>query len=264
MYKLEINIEFSNLLNYNLVMDDAMIYIGKAAKLLGLSGRTLRNWDRSGKLLAMRNTNGRRYYWLEQLQPYLVDIEVIGWLWATKPDAPTVSDDYYCERQDRFTSRLDKLGTLLVQDAQRAGEPVDLPSLLTLVAGEIGDNSFAHNIGRWPDIPGIFFAYDGERRRIVLADRGQGVFATLRRVRPRLDNDRMALRVAFTEIISGRDPEKRGNGLKVVRRVTQTNPIALTFQSGSARVVLPEDGGKRLRTASARTAVKGMYAVITW
>ena len=44
-----------------------------------------------------------------------------------------------------------------------------LYSLITLVTGEIGDNSFAHNIGKWPDTAGIFFGYDLEKRVIVLS-----------------------------------------------------------------------------------------------
>lgn len=240
-------------------MDTERIYIGKAAKLLGVTPRTLRGWDQSGKLPAHRDGSTHRCYTLEQLAPYLVSIDAIGWLWATRAQAPVVSDDYYCERSDRFTSRVAKLGAILATDPQAN----TLASLLTLIVGEIGDNSFAHNVG-WPDTPGVFFAYNLEKRMIVLADRGQGVLATLRRVRPALTDHRAALKVAFTEIISGREPEKRGNGLKVVRRVTQENPIALFYQSGNARVRLPKDGRVRLRVGSAPTTVPGMFAIITW
>jgi len=51
-------------------------------------------------------------------------------------------------------------------------------------------------------------------RKVVLADRGQGVLTTLKRVRRELTNSSEAIRVAFTETISGRYPETRGNGLK--------------------------------------------------
>jgi len=37
--------------------------VGKAAKYLGVSSATLRNWDKSGKLIAYRNPlNGYRLY----------------------------------------------------------------------------------------------------------------------------------------------------------------------------------------------------------
>ena len=56
-------------------------------------------------------------------------------------------------------------------------------------------------------------------RKIVLADRGQGILTTLKRVRPELINSSEAMRLAFTETISGRYPETRGNGLKFVRSI---------------------------------------------
>lgn len=114
-------------------------------------------------------------------------------------------------------------------------------SLVVAVAGEIGNNSFDHNLGNWPDTPGVFFGYDIAKKIIVLADRGQGILTTLKRVKPGLDNDQDALRVAFTEILSGRAPEERGNGLKFVRKVVTENPMGLTFQTGDAELELAKD-----------------------
>jgi len=104
--------------------------------------------------------------------------------------------------------------------------------LIVAIAGEIGNNSFDHNLGNWPDVPGIFFGYDINKKEIVLADRGQGILKTLQRIRPGLNNNKDALNTAFTEVISGRSPEDRGNGLKFVRKVVLENPIDLFFQSG--------------------------------
>ena len=43
------------------------------------------------------------------------------------------------------------------------------------------------------------------------------------------------MQIAFTEIVSGRAPEQRGNGLKVVRQVAKKdNAIGLNFRSGTA------------------------------
>lgn len=242
-------------------MYEGRIQIGKAAALIGVTPQTLRNWDGKGKLRAIRSAGRHRYYTLNQLQPYLAAIDAIGWLWATQPTAPPVADEYYCERQDRFSSRLVKLSQVLLHDQSRNTE--DLVSLLTLVTGEIGDNSFAHNVGNWPDVPGLFFGYDIDQRRIVLADRGRGVLTTLRQVRPALSDDRVALRVAFTQILSGREPEKRGNGLKVVRRIIQNSQIQLWFQSGAAVVQL-DRAAQRLRIATSSRPIQGTFAVITW
>jgi len=65
-----------------------------------------------------------------------------------------------------------------------------------------------------------------------------GIWKTLRRVKPELSNHVEAMKVAFTEFISGRAPEKRGNGLKLVREVVIKQPINLFFTSGDAEVRL--------------------------
>ncbi|MFA6566534.1 MAG: hypothetical protein WCT48_07365 [Candidatus Paceibacterota bacterium] len=140
----------------------------------------------------------------------------------------------------------------------------DLASLITLIVGEIGDNSFAHNIGNWPDVTGIFYAYDFTKKIIVLADRGRGVKATLQQVRPNIATDMEALTVAFTEVISGRNPEKRGNGLKVVRRVLESNEISLVFRSGVGLVNILPSTSKKMQITMADNNIRGTYAVISF
>lgn len=242
-----------------MIMREEKIRIGKAAKMLGVTIQTLRNWEKTGKLLPQRSPGGQRYYFSQDVQRFALDLEKLGWAWAASAQPPGLPGDYYCERQDRFTSRLEKMGLLLIQTGLVSEEKA---SLVTTVAGEIGDNSFMHNIGNWPDVPGTFFAYDIGKRVIVLADRGQGVRKTLSRVRPQIETDVEALRVAFTEIISGREPEKRGNGLKVVRRIVELHPIDLLFRSGAARVKNPKERPGSLTIAGVHENVRGAYAVI--
>ena len=193
------------------------------------------------------------------MERFALDLPKLGWAWAASAQPPEIPAEYYCEQQARFSSRLEKMGLLLTQ-ADAISE--EAASLLTTVAGEIGDNSFMHNIGNWPDVPGIFFAYDIGRRVIVLADRGQGVRKTLSRVRPTIESDAEALRIAFTEIVSGRAPEKRGNGLKVVRRIVESNPMHLLFRSGVALVKSPKEQPDSITIAGASENVRGAYAVI--
>ena len=137
----------------------------------------------------------------------------------------------------------------------------NLYSLIVLVTGEIGDNSFAHNLGKWPDTPGIFFGYDVQKGIIVLADRGLGILETLRQVRPALPSHVEAVKVAFTEFISGRAPEKRGNGLKAVREVVSAQPINLFFTSGDAEVRM-QDSDKAFRVTRGKDSVRGGLAKI--
>jgi hypothetical protein len=131
------------------------------------------------------------------------------------------------------------------------------------VAGEIGNNSFDHNLGQWPDAPGILFAYDLEKGQIVLADRGLGVLTTLKRIKTDLKNHQEAIKVAFTEIISGRAPENRGNGLKYVYRVIEKNPINLFFQSGNAKLQL-RGGSQDLSITQSKDTISGCLAFITY
>jgi hypothetical protein len=181
--------------------------------------------------------------------------------WAASAQSPEIPDEYYCGRHDRFMSRLEKMSVMLLQSSRNISN--DIVSLLTLVVGEIGDNSFVHNIGNWPDVPGVFFAYDLDKRLIVLADRGRGVRATLLYVRPHLTNDVDALTTAFTEIVSGRDPEKRGNGLKVVRSVAESKLIGLLFRSGLGTMSIPKKIGF-MNISMAKENIRGTYAVITF
>ncbi len=242
-------------------MEEKTVRIGEAAAMLGVTVQTLRNWEKSGRLRAKRTAGGQRYYVEEELKSLMVDLPALGWAWASSAQPPDLPSDYYCERQDRFSSRIEKMSIVLQQTL--GSENIDIISLLTLVTGEIGDNAFAHNAGNWPDIPGVFYAYNESKRIIVLADRGRGIRATLQRVRPTIDSDTEAARVAFTEVISGRDPEKRGNGLKVIRHITETKDIGLLFRSGLAQVRIPKNPGP-MQISPAKENVRGVYAVITF
>jgi len=240
-------------------MNNGRVRIGEAAKILSVSTQTLRNWEASGKLRPSRSAGKQRYYALKDLEHFAPDLQKLGLAWASSALPPELPSRYYSERLDRFTSRVAKMGTEL----QRVGQiSEDLASLLTLVAGEIGDNSFAHNVGNWPDVQGVFYAYDIAKRIIVLADRGRGVKKTLSPVRSGIISDTQALGVAFTEIVSGRSPEKRGNGLKVVRGVAETNPIGLTFRSGLGLLTIPLEKPAKMRIKMARDNIRGTFAVI--
>ena len=124
--------------------------------------------------------------------------------------------------------------------------------------------SFDHNLGNWPDIPGLYFSYDLDRRIIVLADRGVGIKSTLLRVRPEMKDDIEALTVAMTEFVSGRTPEQRGNGLKFVRTVAMQNPIGIALQSGVAIATIEKDNPKKLKVTLADRFVRGVLARIEY
>lgn len=215
--------------------DKELVSISEAASILGVSIDTLRRWDKSGKLTPIKSAGGHRIYYREQLELYLNDLFGLAKEWVLKNTE--ILPQFYCANSANFQTKLSTMQNLLAN----VRELTPIFPLVVAVTGEIGNNSFDHNLGNWPDTPGIFFGYDTNKRVAVLADRGRGILTTLKRVRPELNNDEEALHVAFTEIVSGRAPESRGNGLKFVRKVISENPIGLLFQTGDAELILTKD-----------------------
>ena len=95
--------------------------------------------------------------------------------------------------------------------------------------------------------------------KIVLADRGQGVLKTLKKVKPELKNDSEALKTAFIERISGRAPEARGNGLKFTKESVKKEKMYLVFSSGNARAEL----NKEMKIKQIDENIKGCLAILT-
>jgi len=237
-------------------MEEKLLTISQAAEYLGVSLNTLRRWDESGKLVAIKKDSGtHRYYREKDLEIFSSDLMRFASEWIQ--DGIEFPGTFYCSTSSIFNARLTKMqNELMLKPGFEK-----LYSLVILVAGEIGDNSFAHNIGKWPDTPGIFFGYDLAKGIVVLADRGLGILETLRHVRPELSDHVAAVKVAFTEFISGRAPEKRGNGLKLVREVAIEQPIDLFFTSGDAEVRI-KDPDKAFRVTRGQLTVRGCLAKI--
>jgi len=239
-------------------MDKDLITIGEAAELLGVTVMTLRRWDESGRLLSVRRKEGgHRYYRREDVEIFLNDLFKLAKEWAISQKE--IPEQYYCQNSGIFQARITKMETLMI--GNKDAKP--LFSLLTSIAGEIGNNSYDHNLGLWPDVPGIFFAYDLNKKQIVLADRGVGVLKTLKRVKIGLKDHKKALNVAFTEILSGRKPEARGNGLKYVRNVISKNSINLVFQTGDAKLLLTGNSPD-LKIENVDENIRGCLALITY
>lgn len=241
-----------------MTMIEELITISEAAKILGISIDTLRRWDKSGKLIPVKISDaGYRLYYRSQIELFLNDLFGLAGDWVLK--GTEVSPQFYCSNSAVFQTRLIQMQDLVAGVAGLNS----IFSLVVAITGEIGNNSFDHNLGNWPDTPGIFFGYDIHKRNIVLADRGLGILATLKRVKPELDNHQEALRTAFTEIISGRSPESRGNGLKFVRKIVSENPIGLVFRTGDAELILAKDSGE-LKIRSSLEPFRGCLAFITF
>lgn len=235
---------------------ESLISIGEAAIRLGVSIDTLRRWDKSGKLPAIRKNN-IRYYLKKDIDVFLNELSVLAFDWALAETATEIPQMFYCQDSSVFQARLAKM-----QDAFIAASiQNNILFLLVAITGEIGNNSFDHNLGNWLDVPGIFFGYDVNKREIVLADRGQGLLKTLQRVKINLNNYKDALNTAFTESISGRSPENRGNGLKFVRKSVLNNPIDLFYQSGDYKLEITRQiNGMEIKKS--KQFIRGCIAII--
>lgn len=193
---------------------------------------------------------------LSNLKNHKINSDIIsdGFSWITS-SGKILSPEYYCQTRDIFQARLQTYTLHVEQEMGNAAY------LLSAVAGEIGNNSFDHNLGSWPNIPGVYFGSDGSKKTIVLADRGQGIFNTIRRVVPDVKNDKESLEIAFTKTITGRVGEKRGNGLKFVSQIIRDNNWNLCFYSG--RAMLGIHNG-RLKITGQKRVIKGCFTVIRY
>lgn len=220
-------------------MEKDLLSIHQAAKLLGVSIDTLRRWDKSGKLLAIRKSiNGYRYYRKADIELSLSDLYRLAEEWCSAKNGVEPAAEFYCQNSAVFQIR----HLALDRQLARMQELKNIYAMVVAVVGEIGNNSFDHNIGNWRDVPGVFFGYNLSGRQVVLADRGLGILKTLSGVRPGLNSHVEALRVSFTEVVSGRAPEARGNGLKFVKNAVMECKMKLFFQTGDAGLYFnPED-----------------------
>ena len=183
-----------------------------------------------GQIIKIGRTPKVKYYYKYNMQDK-TKLEKQFFHWALNGEVPKAGGEQLCGTRDIFQAREERLLLTLKNSVSE-----NLLYLLVGAVGEIGNNSFDHNLGNWRDTPGVLFAADTSSREIILADRGQGVLATIKRVRPRTVDDKEALHSAFTEIISGRFPEQRGNGLKYVKKIIEENNLYLEFYSGRAMV----------------------------
>lgn len=155
--------------------------------------------------------------------------------WYRAKSEPTGNPgEFACETRDVFAARQSRLTALAKTDLDK-----DELSLVISVAGEVGNNCFDHNLGRWRDVPGCWFETQatGGRLWMCIADRGQGVFRSLSHGRPEITDEPTALSAAFERNISGRAPENRGNGLKFVKNIiVQGQKRGLACRSGGALV----------------------------
>jgi hypothetical protein len=161
-------------------------------------------------------------------------------------DAHPLISSFHCPTRDVFEGRLARLPELV---QRQAGASREESFLMAAVAGEIGNNSFDHNLGHWQHEPGLHFGFwcVGPEVSLLLADHGRGVYASLSAVHKHIADEQSALELAFHKKISGRFPEQRGNGLKFVRQIVNCDKDrGIWCQSGTAEVAFGKLGQESL------------------
>jgi hypothetical protein len=187
--------------------------------------------------------------------------ECLDWYTSSKVE---ISPDEVSDTRDVFQTRLNRL----YNDLLSLNFDSENSALLSAVIGEIGNNCFDHNLGQWQDVSGCWLSKNVNENvcQVIIADRGAGIRKTLSRVDSSIQDDASALKVAFERVISGRFPEKRGNGLKFVRNIIHNNRNrGLYCRSGNGSIVF---GGFKLATEVEKLAESklgnGVLTIIKW
>lgn len=194
-------------------------------------------------------------------QEYIMEIKVpriqkaFDWLGMENGENFLLPEEH-CSTRDVFQARLDhmRLEMKRIESLER------IFPLLSAIIGEIGNNAFDHNLGNWKDEKGIYFAYDLNERFVIIADRGRGMLATLKPVKPEIKTENEAIRVGFTEIISGRAPESRGNGLKFVEAVVRDHGLKVYFYSGNGMYEI----NNGIHEGNDRKSLHGVLAILSF
>ena len=95
-------------------MENDLLTIGEAAAYLGVSVDTLRRWDKSGKLVAIKKEGGtHRYYRKGDLLTTRNDLLQLArnWVFANK----AIPKEFYCPYSSVFQSRLISMQDRLIR-----------------------------------------------------------------------------------------------------------------------------------------------------
>lgn len=135
-------------------------------------------------------------------------------------------EDFFCLTRDIFQARIDSYALRTTKYLESA------------IIGEIGNNTFDHNFDYAEGyLRGTYLNLEEIENTVILADFGRGIRKSLEKVYQAKD-DKDAIEIAFTQRISGRAPEQRGNGLKFVLENVKDKNWSLYYQSGKGCCVI--------------------------
>jgi len=172
--------------------------------------------------------------------------------------SPHPNDAVLCSTRDVFQARIE----VYLKEQQRVLSDPQRAALLISVMGELGNNSFDHNLGKWQDEIGCVFhtALD----YCVIIDRGQVIRSSLRAADVLLETEGEYVKTAFTRVISGRAPERRGNGLKLVASIAKRLNLSLYFRSGEGVIRFGELLFDELDEELGQCSNPGVFCMVDW
>ena len=89
---------------------------------------------------------------------------VFRWI-KSAPNELAFAKEQYCQTRDVFQARLDTMIQVLLRSSKIEEGKI---YILVAIVGEIGNNSFDHNLGNWRDIHGILFNVDLKNRTLYI------------------------------------------------------------------------------------------------
>lgn len=152
-----------------------------------------------------------------------------------------VQELLHCKYRDEFDARLGHFLKMFLN----FGMDINDAKLATAIVGELGNNVFDHNLGKWPtDISGCVIAAQNfpklKKIEFAIGDPGIGFLGSLKAAFPELNSDIEAIKKGLAGN-TGRTGEKRGNGLKYIQNWTIKNFSGkLTIHSGEGIIEVSE------------------------
>lgn len=178
--------------------------------------------------------------------------------WYFSGHSAQVIEDNFCRTRADFNGRLTSYESILKKKFSE-----DCLFLVSSSLGEVGNNCFDHNLGFWQGDAGCLFIR--ESAFSLICDRGRGIKQSLSSVYTLAKGDIDYISIAFSKVITGRAPEKRGNGLKFVKKNISRCDLGLFCMSGEESLHLgkPLDSFSQQLKAEVRTN-PGVLTYIYW
>lgn len=148
--------------------------------------------------------------------------------------------------RSKFRDKFEASLPAIIRFLQKKGVNDEDAYRVTAMIGELGNNAFDHNLGKWPNgFIGCLIAMQIQKEKrlleIVVVDLGVGFKASLSRHTPSPKSETEAILMGLRGE-SGRIGEKRGNGLRtIVSWLKQYYKGMLRIQSAEGVVVVEDD-----------------------